>query len=321
MEQNNNKNCKIVRDLLPSYMENLLSNESKLFVDEHIDSCSECKKYLDTISKDIINEKNTEEDIDNLNIDYLKKYRKKLSSLKKILLIIIILIILIIVMVFAKCIYYHNILTSTSERITELENSENFLIRRKEISIDYKNNTTDESFSEIYYKDGKYKRVGSWFVMYGEINSTEYLEIFHETKSVENIRSNYIPYRKKDLISLYSHINTYQNLNSNLKKMYVLNTISIRTEKYNDKNCYAIKIGASDSGYNEFWIDKESGFMFRQVSEYYGLYYRENIYTVTFNQVQDEDVEIDNLEQYSDYTHKNVTVTDNIVKEWREKYN
>ena len=40
------KNCNIVKDLIPLYKENLLSEESKTFVEDHLKSCSECENLL-----------------------------------------------------------------------------------------------------------------------------------------------------------------------------------------------------------------------------------------------------------------------------------
>lgn len=38
--------CDIVKDLIPSYMENELSSSSKEFIEKHIENCSDCKKLL-----------------------------------------------------------------------------------------------------------------------------------------------------------------------------------------------------------------------------------------------------------------------------------
>jgi len=39
--------CMIVRDLLPLYIENLVSDETRAFVDEHLTSCNDCRKLLE----------------------------------------------------------------------------------------------------------------------------------------------------------------------------------------------------------------------------------------------------------------------------------
>lgn len=64
-------NCNIVKDLLPLYKENLLSDESKKFVEEHLKSYSECENLLkDQIE---IESKNTKP------LDFVEKRIKKES--------------------------------------------------------------------------------------------------------------------------------------------------------------------------------------------------------------------------------------------------
>lgn len=38
--------CKIIEDLMPSYIDEICSEESKIFVDEHVEGCSHCKEKL-----------------------------------------------------------------------------------------------------------------------------------------------------------------------------------------------------------------------------------------------------------------------------------
>ena len=35
--------CNIIRDLLPLYAENMVSDDTKVFVEEHLKNCSECR--------------------------------------------------------------------------------------------------------------------------------------------------------------------------------------------------------------------------------------------------------------------------------------
>lgn len=321
MNLENNKICKIVQDLMPSYVEDLLNNESKLFVDEHISNCNNCKSYLDAISQNISDENKEKEETNNLEIDSLKKYRKKIIILKRLLLTILIVIILIIISLFVRYKYHEYILNSALEKFEELENSENFHINRKTIYINYSNNVKDEDNYDIYYKDGRYKRVHDYCIMYGQINSKNYLEIFHETKTIENREANCVPYTKKELVCIYTLMYNYNisNKPKNEKlKQYTLNTITIRKDKYMGRECYVVRTNSSSKGYGEYWIDSETKYILRDISEEYGVYYMENIFTLTLNQTQDEDIEVSNLEQYSDYTYKDVTITKDIMEEWRE---
>ena len=40
------KECEIVRDLLPNYVENLVGTQTKDFIKDHLKTCSECTKIL-----------------------------------------------------------------------------------------------------------------------------------------------------------------------------------------------------------------------------------------------------------------------------------
>lgn len=40
----NTKNCKVIQDLLPLYIDNVCSEESRRIVSEHLESCNACKK-------------------------------------------------------------------------------------------------------------------------------------------------------------------------------------------------------------------------------------------------------------------------------------
>lgn len=41
--------CNIIRDILPLYVENMISDDTRQFVDEHLDQCQECKQELEQI--------------------------------------------------------------------------------------------------------------------------------------------------------------------------------------------------------------------------------------------------------------------------------
>lgn len=66
--------CEVVRDLFPSYVDELTSNMTNQLVEEHITDCRECKTVLDAMQ-----EPGTEAvtDADKKEIDFLKKTRKK----------------------------------------------------------------------------------------------------------------------------------------------------------------------------------------------------------------------------------------------------
>jgi len=46
--------CEVVKDLLPLYYDDVCSNESGSIVEEHLLECDTCKKYLDSMKDDFI---------------------------------------------------------------------------------------------------------------------------------------------------------------------------------------------------------------------------------------------------------------------------
>ena len=85
------KDCKIVQDLLPNYIEDLTNEETNYFIDEHINECPECQKILENMQKEIkLNTKKR----DDREVKYIKKYSKRIKLLRNILLIIVVLFVI-----------------------------------------------------------------------------------------------------------------------------------------------------------------------------------------------------------------------------------
>lgn len=45
--------CDIAKDLMPLYIDDVLSENSKIFVKNHIDSCDSCRKYYEKLSSEV----------------------------------------------------------------------------------------------------------------------------------------------------------------------------------------------------------------------------------------------------------------------------
>lgn len=67
-----NIDCNIIRDLLPSYVDKLTSDESNAAIEEHIRRCPMCKEILEDMKKSANNAETQVEEI-----DYLKKHKRK----------------------------------------------------------------------------------------------------------------------------------------------------------------------------------------------------------------------------------------------------
>lgn len=68
------KQCKIIYDLLPNYIDNLTSEETNKFIEEHLEKCPECLNTLNNMQGEI-----KLENIDkNIEINALKKVKRRM---------------------------------------------------------------------------------------------------------------------------------------------------------------------------------------------------------------------------------------------------
>ena len=55
-------NCDIIKDLLPSYIDQLTSEESDHAIQEHLKTCETCKEYYMQMKKEVHKEKESPAD-------------------------------------------------------------------------------------------------------------------------------------------------------------------------------------------------------------------------------------------------------------------
>ena len=75
MTNNTSLPCDIVQDLLPSYVDGILSDTSACAVSKHLQSCKACHDMYDDMVTDELRQDNTDQQ--EKEIDYLKKVRSK----------------------------------------------------------------------------------------------------------------------------------------------------------------------------------------------------------------------------------------------------
>ena len=309
---NKNDECDIVKDLAIPYVENLINNKSKLFVDEHLKNCKECKKYYSDISSNILSEAQNEKRKEKHELDFLKKIRKNMNILKITLIAILIIISIIILVFFIKCQIITKAINNAYDKIEYLRTFDNYNLTQKTIEINYKENNTFETTSNYYYKNGKSKLDYDNTTLYYEDDSYNKIYVYHDLKQIDFYTQNFIQYKKGDYLDEFTEIISYKQLPGLFKL-----GLAIRTDSFNDIDCYVIRNG-NDENYREVWIDKNTYLVLRRVEKVDSQYYRETIYTLVENQVTDEDVDssIIETEQYRDYTKKEVTY--NATKEIKD---
>ena len=87
----NDLTCGVVRDLLPSYVENLLGEESKEAVDRHLENCPECRERKEDMAAPTGAEETAEAAKE---VDFLRRVKK--GTVKKIALAVVCTVLLVI---------------------------------------------------------------------------------------------------------------------------------------------------------------------------------------------------------------------------------
>ena len=69
----------VIKDLLPLYIDDVLSDSSRQIVDEHLDECEDCREYLNDLKESNKVELNiTDTELEKEHADILKLMRKKI---------------------------------------------------------------------------------------------------------------------------------------------------------------------------------------------------------------------------------------------------
>jgi len=74
-------NCEIIKDLLPLYVDDVMSNESKLLVENHLASCEKCKNECISIQSEV-KRNNTTDPTNNEKINLFKSMKAKIFRQK-----------------------------------------------------------------------------------------------------------------------------------------------------------------------------------------------------------------------------------------------
>lgn len=68
--------CEVIKDLLPSYIDDICSKDSKELIEEHISECGDCAAFLDKMRAiEIVSDKANEKEI-----DYMKKVKRHIIN-------------------------------------------------------------------------------------------------------------------------------------------------------------------------------------------------------------------------------------------------
>jgi hypothetical protein len=255
------KECKIICDLLPSYIDELTTEDTNQYIQQHLGNCRDCKQVLEEMKKDFktnIIKKDTRE------VKYIKKYNMKMKILKFILLGIL----LIFLFSYIRKVI---ILVGLNNKSNEYTNSSNFYMK----TINFTSAAEIMTTLENYKKDGKYIRKIKSLSESSKVSTTEYyngenLNVYNEIE-LEKKDGEYV-LRKTASLNSDKHV-IYEPIIPNVIdirhpirfiEMPIFSTIS--SEKCNGKDCYRIVLYSfGDNDGTIYYIEKETGLLLRSI--------------------------------------------------------
>lgn len=301
----NKKICNIILDLLPMYIENDVTNDTKEFIEEHIKECSNCKDKLDVMKMNIAKEEDRLKNDTKIEIEKIKKVNKKLKIHKGVLIFSSI-IISIIAIILLGCTIYKEFNKTLYDNIQEIydENIKlnNYHLTKKYIYKNYFEAGSFELINDIYYKDSKFKICENFKSMntdtsekirYGEIGSDKITEIDINDNSIKEIDIN--DENSTDVIKHSSYVDNNYILDDigyyvSLDDFKNIDYKDMEIKVLDEREWYVYKKG-NEINYNEYWIDKNNLTDIRLI-EGNEKFYRETSFFLEKNIVTEENLNI-----------------------------
>lgn len=305
MENNKDKReCKIVQDLLPSYIENLTTKETKVYIEEHLEKCQSCKQVLERMKQEF-NLNITKKD--NREVKYIKKFNKKINILK---LIISLILVVFIILTARKVI----IISSLSKNAENTINTSNYH------TVTYSYYLEDYSKTEVFSLGDKKKIITTQ----RKDNGINKITIFaRKNESSSENDKKYIAniYRevkdKKDgkiekVVNLNQEIEIFVNPQNvtkteNYLQLFVYSILSsVKDTTFNGEECYYISNFKSVNNNLEegMYVNKSTGLPISSIAYEYknpdGTRGRvpTSDYIYEFNEVKEEEFVEPNIDEY-----------------------
>lgn len=313
-----NKDCEIIRDLLPLYVDVVCSTGTKELVEKHLKNCNECQKIFEAMEKEEHN-KNYDEK------ESIKSFNNKIKR-NKTKAVVISLIIFVIGMLLIKYIYSCILFNHIINKAHKFSDIDNMYIQKMENSLSGEIFVTKE-----YYKDGKFKevhesytidKVTTIYTKYTSVGSNEVVIIYPDNRAIIE--------KELQIMNRESMLKNIPFINNNSMVFRTITPVflSMKSKKINvgaysneNKKCYILQ-DKFDIGTNwEIWLDKETGLPIKEINmnglrSYYSDNKEENI---DENKLEDylskkQDILINSGDSVTEYKYEFDIVTDEDVK-------
>lgn len=294
------KNCDIVKDLLPNYIENLTSTDTNSFIENHLKECKECKDLFNTMNQEITdNIKIDKEILESKDVKFLKNINKKMLK-KALVLGIIIGIALLIIIYICIVVYRFIIIENLSNKYSSFQQSNNIYLEVNDNYLAEDFSFTENLKTQYWYKDNiiKVQQSSTKYDVY--TSYIRYIDLEKNIIYIFNYADNTVKILDKqnttDNNEIFLTLNSkYKN---NLSDKLEL-SLSIYTPVYNKDNYYII----NEVGNNIY--DSKTGLL--NISYYheytgnetnpYNNHYQ--TYTYSINSVTDSDILMPNIDNYT----------------------
>lgn len=252
------KDCKIIQDLLPNYVEGLTNDETNNFVLTHLNNCEECNSLCENLKKDFFDKEITEKK----DVNFLKKHKKNI----RILQIVIFLILILFIIIIGRKLF---IIKSIQNKAIS-QNFNNYHILYKEF--------TNSGITEMdtYFKDGNFvtiqTNINNEKIIQYKFTDDKYF-IIEKNGVSESLSSEPTPYKHYNVINKDFFSNLFLALTPN----------SIAEVEFSGKKCYLVKVGNSYLNI----IDKSTGLTLKEINLSSNVTVE---YNYSFGTVEDSDI-------------------------------
>lgn len=298
------KECKIVQDLLPSYIDNLTTKETNDYINEHLEKCKECVTILEKMKKDfnlnIIKK-------DDREVKYIKKFNKKMNILK----LIILLSLVVFIVLTARKVIIISSLSKNAENTINVENYHN---------VTYSYYLEDYSKTEVFslgdkkkiimtqVKDNKVNKI-TMFAKKSENankeNSKYIANIYRESQDVKDEKTEKVVNLNKE-IEIFVNPQNVTKTENYLQLIVYSILASIKDTTFNGQECYYISNFKSVNNNLEegMYINKSTGLPISSIAYEYknpdGTRGRipTSDYIYEFNVVKEEEFVEPNMDEY-----------------------
>lgn len=276
----NEKECKLVQDLLPNYIEKLTSEESEKIIGEHLKECLECKKILENMQNDIVLKSKEQ---CKKETKYMKKYSNRLKIFRLFGLTLLVILLAFVVNTTRKYIILNDLYNKA--KIYEIkEDADNYHITQ----IGIKKGII--SYVEEYAKEDKRIRYHSSYSN-NEKGSLKREIFYKDAKESFGLKEDGKNKIKENITTIGKLV--VQNTDMTLDNSFITAMHSkVEKIKFRDKECYMVQ-----QYLWEYIIEADTGILLRMVSEYENESIIQEYYKEIGN-VQDSDVARPDITDY-----------------------